>query len=199
MVTGDEVAGVDLPHLGDHLDVVEGDRMVNAAAFAIHSRIHHHNPDVVAAAHSHSPWGRPWSATGRLIEPTSQVACAFYEAQRMVEGFEGVVFDTEIGDAIGEAFAQPTPAAAGVTAVIHQNHGHLTVGRTVDEAAFWFILFDQLCQSQMRLEATGWPYLTIDPDVALRTNHQAGTPYAGWLGFQGLYTDITAEQPELFD
>src|SRR5271156_2945084 len=34
-------------------EVVEGDYMVNAAAFAIHSRIHAARPDVVAAARSH--------------------------------------------------------------------------------------------------------------------------------------------------
>ncbi|AVP71413.1 class II aldolase/adducin family protein [Prescottella equi] len=179
--------------------VVEGDKMVNAAAFAIHSRIHHHNPGVVAACHSHSPWGRPWSATGRLIDPTSQDACSFYESQRIVEGFEGVVFDLGVGDRIGEAFAEQTPAASGVNTVIHENHGHITVGETVDEAVFWFLLFDQVCQSQMRLEATGRPYKVINHEMARHTNQQAGSAYAGWLGFQGYFTEITLEQPDLFD
>lgn len=180
-------------------EVVEGDRMVNAAAFAIHSRIHHHNPSVVAACHSHTPWGRPWSATGRLIEPTSQDACAFYESQRIVEGFEGVVFDTEVGDKIAHGFADETTSAGGVTTVIHENHGHMTVGQTVDEAVFWFLLFEQMCQSQMRLEATGLPYKLIDPEMARQTNRQAGSHYAGWLGFQSYYTEITLAQPELLD
>lgn len=35
-------------------EVVEGDRPVNRAAFAIHSQIHAARPDVTAAAHSHS-------------------------------------------------------------------------------------------------------------------------------------------------
>src|SRR5437660_6140594 len=37
--------------------VVEGNRMVNAAAFAIHSQVHEARPDVVAAAHAHSVYG----------------------------------------------------------------------------------------------------------------------------------------------
>lgn len=179
--------------------VVEGDEMVNAAAFAIHSRIHHHNPNVIAACHSHAPWGRPWSATGRLIEPTSQDACAFYESQRIVEGFEGVVFDLEVGDKIAHGFAEQTPSAGGVTTVIHENHGHLTVGESVDEAVFWFLLFEQMCQSQMRLEATGRPYKVIDPEMASQTNRQAGSHYAGWLGFQSYYTEISLGQPDLFN
>ena len=35
-------------------EVVQGDKAVNVAAFAIHSRLHKARPDVNAAAHSHS-------------------------------------------------------------------------------------------------------------------------------------------------
>ena len=38
--------------------VVEGDYPVNTAAFVIHSRVHAARPDAVAAAHSHSTYGR---------------------------------------------------------------------------------------------------------------------------------------------
>src|SRR5215510_14541201 len=38
--------------------VVEGGLPVNEAAFAIHSQVHQARPDVVAACHSHSTYGR---------------------------------------------------------------------------------------------------------------------------------------------
>src|SRR3954454_16709294 len=44
--------------------VVEGDWPVNQAAFAIHSQVHAARPDVIAAAHTHSPYGRAWSSLG---------------------------------------------------------------------------------------------------------------------------------------
>src|SRR5881227_1288572 len=44
----------DLVLVNDAGEVVEGDRPVNEAAFAIHSRVHAARPDVVAAAHAHS-------------------------------------------------------------------------------------------------------------------------------------------------
>ena len=50
-------------------EVVEGDAMVNRAAFAIHSQVHAARPDVVAAAHSHSLYGKAWSSLGRLLDP----------------------------------------------------------------------------------------------------------------------------------
>ncbi|MBB4855741.1 ribulose-5-phosphate 4-epimerase/fuculose-1-phosphate aldolase [Mycobacteroides chelonae] len=180
-------------------DIVQGEGPVNAAAFAIHSRIHLANPHLNAACHSHAPWGRAWSATQRLIEPTSQDACAFFRSQAMVTGFEGVVLDLEIGDAIGAAFQTETGSASGVTVAVHENHGHIAAGETVDETVFWFVLYEQMCQSQMRLEATGRPYLVIDDEIAMHTNRQTGTRYAGWLGFQVLYAQIVGEQPDLLN
>lgn len=189
----------DLVRVDQDGNVVEGDDVVNAAAFAIHSRIHHANPHLNAACHSHSPWGRSWAATGRLIPPTSQDACAFYNSQRIVRGFEGVVLDLDVGDRIGAAFAEPAESASGVTVAIHENHGHITAGETVDEAVFWFVLFEQMCQSQMRLESTGLPYHVVDDEVAAHTNQQTGSRYAGWLGFQSYYTEVVAEQPDVLD
>src|SRR5690606_28731469 len=69
----------DLILLNHEGQVVEGDGLVNAAAFAIHSQVHAARPDVIAAAHSHSIYGKSWSALGRLLEPTTQDACAFYD------------------------------------------------------------------------------------------------------------------------
>src|SRR5215831_11574864 len=59
-------------------EVVEGNRSVNIAAFAIHSRIHQARPDVIAAAHSHSRYGRAFSTLGRTLEPITQDSCIFY-------------------------------------------------------------------------------------------------------------------------
>jgi ribulose-5-phosphate 4-epimerase/fuculose-1-phosphate aldolase len=179
--------------------VVEGDRLVNAAAFAIHSRIHVQNPHLVSACHSHTPWGRPWAAMARLIEPTSQDACAFFGAQALVDDFSGVVLGLDVGDLIGQAFRQPTAAPSGVTVAVHVNHGHITAGETVDAAVFWFVLFEQLCQTQLRLEASGRPYRVLDDAVAAGTARTVGTPYAGWLGFQGMFAEIVAEEPDLCD
>src|SRR5437016_7416627 len=62
----------DLVLINHEGDVVEGDRAVNRAAFAIHSQVHAARPDVVAAAHSHSMYGKSWSALGRLLDPLTR-------------------------------------------------------------------------------------------------------------------------------
>ncbi|MEM9544094.1 MAG: class II aldolase/adducin family protein [Cyanobacteria bacterium P01_E01_bin.42] len=48
-------------------EVIEGDRAINAAAFAIHAQIHQARPDVVAAAHVHSVYGKARSCQAQLM------------------------------------------------------------------------------------------------------------------------------------
>src|SRR3546814_7111557 len=50
-------------------EVVEGTWPVNRAAFVIHSQIHAARPDAVAAAHSHSIYGKAWSTLRRPLDP----------------------------------------------------------------------------------------------------------------------------------
>jgi ribulose-5-phosphate 4-epimerase/fuculose-1-phosphate aldolase len=172
-------------------EVVEGNAMVNGAAFAIHSQVHAARPDVIAAAHSHSLHGKAWSSLGRLLDPITQDACAFYGDHGLFDDFTGVVLDLEEGKRIGGALAQHK-------AVILRNHGLLTVGETVDEAVWWFVTMERSCQAQLLAEAAGAPVL-IDPAMAERTASQVGSHAAGRFSFQPLWDVITAEQPDLFD
>src|SRR5207302_3979926 len=81
-------------------NVVEGNRPVNRAAFAIHSQLHAARPDVVAAAHSHSLHGKAWSTLGRLLDPITQDACAFYGDHGLFDDYTGVVLDLDEGKRI---------------------------------------------------------------------------------------------------
>ena len=91
----------DLLLVGPEGDVVEGDRPVNRAAFVIHAAVHEARPDIVAAAHAHSVYGKAWSALGRTLDPITQDACMFYEDHVVVtEGGGRVVFEKEGGEAL---------------------------------------------------------------------------------------------------
>ena len=171
--------------------VVEGTQPVNQAAFAIHSQVHAARPDVVAAAHAHSPYGKTWSTLGRLLDPITQDVCAFFGDHALFDDYTGVVLDTEEGKRIAYALGENKAA-------ILRNHGNLTVGHSVDEAAWWFITMDRSCQTQLMAEAAGTPIL-IDAEMAQLTCSQVGTHTAGWFNFQPLYSRIAREQPDLFD
>jgi ribulose-5-phosphate 4-epimerase/fuculose-1-phosphate aldolase len=181
----------DLICVNDSGDVVEGEYRVNGAAFAIHSQVHAARPDVIAAAHSHSMYGKAWSTLGRRLDPITQDACAFYEDHGLFDDYTGVVLDLDEGKRIGVALGE-------YKAVILRNHGLLTVGHSVEEAAYWFIAMDRSCHAQLLAEAAGTPVL-IEPEMAALTARQVGGHGAGWFGFQPLYEMITAEQPDLLD
>ncbi|HWW44851.1 MAG TPA: class II aldolase/adducin family protein [Acidimicrobiia bacterium] len=171
--------------------VVEGERGVNAAAFAIHSQVHAARPDVIAAAHSHSLYGKAWSTLGRRLDPLTQDACAFYGDHAVFDDYTGVVLDVEEGKRIAHAVGEGK-------AVILRNHGLLTVGHSVDEAVWWFITMERSCQAQLLAEAAGTP-VHISPDAARLTASQVGSHVAGWFSFSPLYDSIVREQPDLLE
>ncbi len=172
-------------------ELVEGEGLVNQAAFAIHSQVHAARPDVVAAAHTHSTYGRAWSALGRTLDPITQDACAFFGDHALFDDYTGVVLDIEEGKRIAHALGENKAA-------ILRNHGLLTVGHSVEEAAWWFITMERSCQVQLLAEAAGRPVL-IDPEMAALTRTQVGSHLAGWFSFQPLYQRIVRENPDLLD
>lgn len=172
--------------------IVEGHHPLNQAAFAIHSRVHAARPDVVAAAHAHSVYGKTWASFRRPLEPLTQDSCAFYNDHAVFDDFTGVVLDTSEGDRIAEALGQRKAA-------ILSNHGNLTVGHSVDEAAWWFITMERTCQSQLLASQARFDPVLIDPANAETTAGQVGSHFAGWFSFQPMWDWISQEEPDLFD
>jgi ribulose-5-phosphate 4-epimerase/fuculose-1-phosphate aldolase len=172
-------------------EVIQGEGKVSQAAFAIHSQIHEARPDVIAAAHAHSFYGKTWSSLGRLLEPITQDSCAFYQDHALFDDYQGVVLETNEGKRIAEALGDRK-------AIILRNHGILTVGHSVDEAAWWYIRLEDTCKAQLLAEAVGKPVI-INHDIALNLQQRAGTHKAGWGSFQYLWDEITHDQPDLLE
>lgn len=185
------VKASDLIRVDHEGNVVEGDRPVNGAAFAIHSQVHQARPDAVAAAHSHSVYGKSLSALGITLKPITQDVCAFYEDHSLFDDYTGVVLDVEEGKRIAHALGDNK-------AVILRNHGLLTVGTSVDAAVWWFMTMERSCQAQLLAMAAG-PLVEITPESAALTHTQVGGEYAGWFQFQPLFDRIVREQPDLQD
>src|SRR5260370_22037739 len=108
----------DLLLVNDHGEVVQGSRPVNQAAFAIHSQVHAARPDVVAAAHAHSVYGKAWSSLRRALDPLTQAPCAFFEDHAVFGDYTGVVLDVEEGKRVAHALG-------GHKAAVLSNHRNL--------------------------------------------------------------------------
>lgn len=169
-------------------DVVEGTWPVNRAAFAIHSQVHAARPDVVAAAHAHSVYGKAFSSLHRKLRPITQDACAFYDDHGLYRDYGGVANDVEEGQRIAQA-------VGANKAAILVNHGLITVGQSVEEAVFWFVTMERTCQAELVAMAAGEP-VAIPDDVAKATYETVGGHLAGWFGGQPLFDWIVAEEPD---
>lgn len=166
-------------------------RRLNRAAFAIHSVLHAARPDVIAAAHSHSLYGKAWSALGRLLDPLTQDSCAFYGRHGLFREFSGVVLDPSEGEKIAVALGD------GIGAIL-QNHGLLTVGPTVEAAVWRYHAMENAAQAQLLAEAAGTP-VPVPHDVAVLTQSQMGSDIGGYYAFQPYWDAIVRDQPNLLD
>ena len=172
-------------------NIIQGDKDINVAAFAIHSRLHQARPDINSAAHSHSIYGRTFSTLGKLLDPISQDACAFYENQSIYKDFSGVVEEVDEGDEIAKALGDKK-------VIIMQNHGILTTGPSVDIALWFYMSMERSCQAQLMAEAAGDPVI-IDHETAVKTREFIANDIAAWASYQPAFDKIVKAQPDLLD
>ncbi|KAL2860327.1 class II aldolase/adducin N-terminal [Aspergillus germanicus] len=163
---------------------------INEAGFMIHSEIHKARPDVMAAAHTHGVYGKTWSVFGKPVEMLSQDACNFYGKLSVYEDHGGVALAVDEGRQIARALGKDNIAC------ILQNHGLLTVGQTVDEAAWLFASLDHACHSQLMAEAAaanGIAKKIIPANVAQYTADAAQNPHNFYTEFQPEFDLIVEE------
>ncbi|KAJ0270972.1 hypothetical protein Brms1b_011608 [Colletotrichum noveboracense] len=188
----------DMVHIDEDGNRLGGaDKPVNTAGFMIHSALHKRRADINAACHMHSPYGRAWSTFGRPIEMLNQDSCMFYNDLSVYPSFGGVVLAKEEGQRIADNLG-PTNKN-----LILQNHGLLTCGGTIGEAAAFFIALERACQSQLLIESAIAPgsngaasvlkKTLVDDEEAQYTKDGTGTPEVMYMQFVPEYQLILKE------
>lgn len=157
-------------------------RPANAAGFQIHAAVHKARPDANAACHTHSKYGKAWSAFCRPLEMLNQDVCYFYgDAQAVYKDFGGFVLDEAEGKRLAAALGSRGKG------LILRNHGLLTVGHTVDEAAYLYTLMERSCEVQLLAEAAaanGIPKIIAPDDAAEYTFKMGSDAEALYAEFQ---------------
>lgn len=172
-------------------NVLEGKGQINPAAFAIHSRLHAARPDVNAAAHSHSTYGKAWSAFGRLLEPLTQDAAIFYEDHVIFDRFSGILDDPQEADRLAETLGSKHAA-------ILQNHGILTVGECVESAVWRYVAMEDACRVQLLAESAGGG-TPMPHDVAQFTHSQLCSEMVGVYSFEPYWRAMIAREPDVLN
>ena len=132
------------------------------------------------------PWGSA-ASLGRLLDPITQDACAFYKDHGLFNDFPGV-YETAEGDRIAQALGNKT--------VILRSHGLLTVGSTVDGAAWWFITMDRSCQVQILAASVGNPFPCHEYAIDARDKVAGGLK--GWFQYQPPWQMINRAEHDMF-
>ncbi|ODQ82279.1 hypothetical protein BABINDRAFT_10742 [Babjeviella inositovora NRRL Y-12698] len=162
-------------------NLIEGNAAINKAGFQIHSELHKYRLDINAACHTHSIHGKTYSAFGKPLEMLNQDSCTFYNCHSVFTDFGGVALESDEGKKIAAA------CGPNGRALILQNHGLLTVGQTVDEAAYLFTLMERTCQAQLMADAAaagGFEKKVIGDEEAAYTYHTSADPETLFTEFQ---------------
>ncbi len=142
----------------DHqLNVVEGDEIPNPGV-RFHLWVYEHRPDVQAIVHTHPTYASALSMTGKPLEVAHMDTAMFHEDCGHLMEWPGVPVANEEGRLISGALGDKR-------AVLLANHGYLTVGKTLEEAAYLGIMFENAARMQILARALG-PIQAIQPDLA---------------------------------
>jgi len=179
----DEITASSLVKVNTRGEVVDGSgRRVNPSGFAIHGAVHAGRPDVECVVHLHAPWGVALAMLPGGLQPTSQWAMRLH-GRLGRHPYEGL--------ALGADEQRRLVADLGaLDGLILENHGTLTVGRSVAEAFLLMHILERAAQAQLRaMAAGGGRILAADDRLAALTHTQ-------WIG-DGSEWDGDAEWPAL--
>lgn len=140
------------------------DEDVNPAGFTIHSAVYHARPDVNAVMHVHSDAGIAISARKEGLRFLCQEAMQFYN-RVAYHDFEGIALDLDECASLQRDLGKNN-------AMILRNHGVLTCGVSVAEAALRLRTLIMVAETQLRTEAMGAEINEVPADVCERTAQQ---------------------------
>lgn len=179
----DEITASSLVKVNTRGAVIDGSgRPVNPSGFAIHGAIHAGRPDIECVLHLHTPWGVALAMLPDGLQATSQFAMRWH-GRLGRHAYEGL--------ALGADEQQRLVANLGrLDGLILENHGTLTVGRTVAEAWMLMYLLERAAQAQLTaMAASGGRVRIVDDVTAALTQRQ-------WVG-DGSEIDGDLEWPAL--
>jgi ribulose-5-phosphate 4-epimerase/fuculose-1-phosphate aldolase len=179
----DEVSASSLVKVNARGEVVDGSGApVNPSGFSIHGAVHEARPDIACVIHLHTPWGVALAMLPGGLQPTSQFAMRLH-GRLGRHAYEGLAFGADERARLGANLG-------ALDGLILENHGTLTVGRTVAEAWMLSYLLERAAQAQLTaMAATGGRVLVATDTLAALTHRQ-------WVG-DGSERDGDLEWPAL--
>lgn len=156
-----EVTASNLVKLDAEGRIIGGGRYrANPFGFRIHSAYHRLSHDHVCVMHLHSRAGMAISALEEGLLPLNQMSLLFHGRIGQFS-YDGNEFSADEQERL-------VAAMDGNIALLLQNHGIVTVGRTVAEAFYRLYYLEQACRIQLDVLSCGRPYILPDANVSDR-------------------------------
>ena len=179
----DEITASRLVKVNLRGEVVDGSgRAINPTGFTIHGAVHAARPDVECVIHLHVPWGVALAMLPQGLQATSQWAMRLH-GRLGRHAYEGLALGAEEQQRLVDNLGP-------LDGLILENHGTLTVGRSVAEGFMLMHVLERAAQAQLRaMAASGGPIAVASDELASRT-------YRQWVG-DGSERDGDVEWPAL--
>lgn len=142
----DEIRASDLSRVSIASGDVDG-APIDRGGFRLHAAVYRARADVNSVMHAHPVHLKAWSTLGRLLPPTTQESCIFHGRHAVHAEYLGVFGATEEGRRVATLLGERN------IAVILKHHAGVTVGASVDAAAYRFYILDRCCHVQLLAEA----------------------------------------------
>ncbi len=130
----------------------------------IHAEIYRARPDVMAVVHTHPPYATAFAASDVPLRPVSHEGALFWPDVPRYTFTTDLVVTKEQGEALAKTLGS-------ARACLMRNHGIVTVGSSVEEAALFALQLERAAKLQILAACLG-PYTwTPDAEVAQKAAH----------------------------
>ena len=148
-----------LVRMDGEMKVVEGEGIPNPGV-RFHLWIYGVRPEVNCIVHTHPPYTSALSMVGEPLRVAHMDAMTFYEDCAVLEKWPGLPVANEEGRLISEGLGQKR-------SVLLAHHGLLTTGKSLEEAVYLAVLFEQAAQLQVLARLMG-EIREVPPELALK-------------------------------
>jgi L-fuculose-phosphate aldolase len=122
-----------------------------------HIWIYRKRPDVKAIVHTHAPFASALAATGKALKTIHMDSAMLHGTAHLAE-WPGVPVADDEGRIISGALGR-------AKSILLANHGLLTAGNSVEEAAYLAVFFERAARMQLAAMAAGG-YREVKPELA---------------------------------
>ncbi|KAH8678471.1 class II aldolase/adducin family protein [Xylariales sp. PMI_506] len=153
----EEATEDDFVEVDKDLNVITGTGMPNPAT-RFHLWVYAARPDVNSIIHTHSPYVSVLAAAGQPLIISQMDMTPLYNDCAFLGAWPGLPIADQEGVIISEALGDKK-------AIILVNHGQLTAGVSIQEAAVLSVVLERSARTQVRASVYGLPK-PVDPELA---------------------------------